>query len=243
MLRTLPKQRDFVDELRYVAGPAMLDIWLGEAPHLTLVSGAVDKWRSVLRRVELAAPGATQRPAYAADGSNFRARSVPTFDGVNDSLQIVNSATTLSSSTRPGWMAVYRYTSVPVLQTNLACAFANPATDPIPFLYVDALNKQNLLYGSLAAASNAASVGTTVHFAEGYMRASDNKAIIALDGTSVVGSGALAVSSLCKSIYLANDRGGNFAPVAMPLVVQLQDEMPAANRAAFRNACRAYYGF
>lgn len=58
-----------------ILGGLLVELWHSQLGIAT-VSGNVDTWTGQVRGIVLQAPGAAQRPVYAADGSNFQGKSV-----------------------------------------------------------------------------------------------------------------------------------------------------------------------
>ena len=226
-----------------ILGALLVEMWHSQLGIAT-VSGNVDTWTGQVQGVVLQAPGAANRPAYAADVANFTTGlSMPQFDGTNDSLQVVNLATPLYNVARPGWILVYRLRSIPGTQSDVMAALDHPVTAVIPKLYVDATQKQQILYSPSGATANIANVGTAPHFGEIGQRTATNFCYGGLDAVDAAAAAGAAIALACRDVYLGNDRGGNFAPMNLCLALVVNDEPSAAQRAAVRARARAEFGF
>jgi hypothetical protein len=225
-------------DYRYAAGSKLTCQW-DPRWGISLSSGNVTGWADILQNVTLTAPAIPQRPVFgqSAAGANFNGLSVPKFDGSNDSLQIVGGST-IQNVPRPGWLVVYRMTAaLGGSQQNIMSSLDSPVTSTFPQMLRSPPNgdKQVVLYSPQAAQQVATPLlGTTVHCGEGFIDAS-GKVVSSLDGTdAALGSAGIVVNLALKTIYLANDRGGLFAPIEIGLVLLFNEALTAAERVAVR---------
>jgi hypothetical protein len=232
---------DTLVALQGIYGSLLYEAWLWRVG-IGLVSSQVNTWTGAIRGTVLTAPGSTQRPAFAADGSNFHSISVPQFDGSNDSLQVVNGSV-LWTLAQPTVCLVARFRSAIASQKAIMSAGDHPFANTAPYMYTDGSGHLNTECYPKGAALSTATLGTSVNFIEGIKRVSDNKQVTGINGVDLVGSAAGPVAISVKDLYFGNDRGGSFADISMPLIYVLSSEPSSAQRAAARAFCRGLFGF
>lgn len=225
-------------------GGLATEIWHSQLGIATF-SGFADTWTGQLLGtvVQAVIGDTTTRPAYAPDASFTTGLSALQFDGVNDTLRIVNGPT-IQTVARPGWILVGRLRAAPATQQTLLGSVDNPVTSTIPSIYKVAGGALAADYFPTGSVNTGATlIGTTAHFMEARMRASDNKAVVSLDTVDTVGSGSAAISVSLKSVYFGNDRGANYSQLTLHMAILLKDEASPAQRAAVYRRARVEFGF
>lgn len=211
-----------------VLGALLVEQWHSQLGIAT-VSGNVDTWTGQTRGIVLQAPAAAQRPVYAADGTNFKAKSVVqcAVTGNKCLLQLTAiSPQVFASGSRP-WIGLFgRMRAYGASQSIMFAVLDNPITALLAGIEsFPAPNITSVFGGSGALISDNSTAVRLVSGsldAAGVNTASVNGVVIGTNGTG------LTLSAAAKTLTLGANTAGNFPADLSACAVFLCSAQPSA---------------
>lgn len=177
-----------------ILGSALIEMWHSQLGVAT-VSGAADTWTGQVRGVVLQAPGASQRPIYGADGSNFGGKSVVQCAKTGSKYMLATGFSgALLAGSRPWIFSVQRARSLGTGGSFPWCVTMGTATVEELAILLNS-GGAGSSFGTNFMSVNATSAGadTTVHGLQGW--ADGTNVNIAVDaGAPATAATALALS-------------------------------------------------
>jgi hypothetical protein len=227
-----------------ILGGLLVEEWHASLGIAT-VSGNVDTWTGQVRGIVLQAPGAAQRPAYVADGANFRGSSVVqcavTGGKCLQQLTAISPAVFLSG-TRPWIGTVSRMRANAAGAAVIFVALDSPVTQILGGFTTNTGTTLTSQFSSSAAI--ATNNSTSVRLLESSLDSSGVN-VLEENGIQIATNGAsILLAAAAQALTLgANSAGAAVNDVSAALILLCSARPSPAQRAAVLASARAEWGF
>lgn len=218
---------------------------------VALIGGEVDTWTGQLRGLALQAISASQRPTYAADGANFKARLVVQSNAAATrglTLNPVAPPLTVAGS-KPHAYLITRYRTLPAGGNAFFYISVDtlPTAAAIPFGSLGVNTAGGLFSWWYPRTGTPVLSGTTLSTAVARLESlldATNTDIVRLNGAQIYAGSATATTSDATAMCVGHDRGGatSFLDASFAFFLLCASAMTAPELAALNAWAQAYWG-
>ncbi len=200
----------------------------------------VQAWLSSGLAINCVAAAAGNRPVYAVDASGAFPGASVVQCATTGSKKLKNNdggADIFAAGTKPYVMFVARLRTLTALQQTAFCMLDATTGTTITGANVRSATTTGIITSSWFNVSGDVTGGasdTLPHVFESYLRASDGKGVIAVDGVEQVSVSGAALAAALKVVQFGHDRASSVGDWSIRAAVYASAEPDAATRTALR---------